>query len=65
MIFYQTKYQGGGENRICWQGTQADATAKRKALKEEDCSNITTETVEVPVDKPSLLIWLNTNCTGE
>jgi hypothetical protein len=65
MKFYVTKYSANGCKRIHWEGTQADATSKRKALKEEDCDNITTIEFDVPTDKPGLLAFLNQYVTGE
>jgi hypothetical protein len=66
MKLYRTKYIAGeGETRYTWQGTQNDAAAKRKALKQEDRGGITTEDIDVPTDKPDLLAWLNENCAGE
>lgn len=65
MKLYKTIYEGGGERRICWQGTQADAAAKRKALKQEGCSDVKTNDEDVPTSKTELLEWLNTNVTGE
>lgn len=65
MKFYVTKYTANGAKRIHWEGTQADAAAKRKALKDEDCDNINTIEFDVPTDKPGLLAFLNEYVTGE
>lgn len=65
MKFYVTRYGASGAKRISWQGTQADAAAKRKDLKEQDCDGIETIEFEVPTDKPALLAFLNTHVTGE
>lgn len=48
-----------------WDGTQADASARRKALKGMACTDVETKEVDVPTDKPGLLAWLNANVTGE
>lgn len=51
--------------RIKWSGTQVDARADRKALKEEGFGEPDTQEVDVPTDKQGLLAWLNENATGE
>jgi hypothetical protein len=49
-----------------WDGTQADARARRQSMKAEDTfDKINTEEVDVPIDKAGLLAWLNANVSGE
>lgn len=66
MKLYRTQgaTKDGFNSMLTWQGTQADAAAKRKELIAADFS-ADTVVVEVPTDKPSLLAWLNANVTGE
>jgi hypothetical protein len=54
----------GDSTPFTWQGTQADAAAKRKELKTAGCADVETKGVDVPTDKAGLLAWLNTNVTG-
>ena len=44
-----------------WEGTQADARAKRAQLKLQGFRNIHTESEVVPTDKNGLLNFLNEN----
>jgi hypothetical protein len=44
-----------------WSGTQADARADRKQLKETGKLYIETTEADIPTDKTGLLAWLNKN----
>lgn len=46
-------------DRRVWDGTQADAAKRRKALKTEGMRMIVTDEVDVPTSKSALLAWLN------
>jgi hypothetical protein len=59
MRLYRTTIVDNGEEKVSWQGTQADARAARKG----DFENVETDEVDVPTSKPELLDWLNKNCT--
>lgn len=68
MKLYRTAYEGytaSTNPTFTWQGTQADALAERKKLTAEGKQGVKTDDIDVPVDKPSLLAWLNQNCTGK
>jgi hypothetical protein len=60
MKFYKT--EGDNKNDVThyfWDGTQADAAKRRKALKATGYLLVLTEEVEVPTDKAGLLAYLN------
>lgn len=48
-----------------WDGTLAAAATTRKSIKAAGHSEIVSEDVDVPTDKPGLLAWLNANVAGE
>lgn len=48
-----------------WDGTQADAAARRKEFKANELGKIKTEEVDVPTSKQELLAWLNAHAVGE
>lgn len=48
-----------------WDGTQADARARRQMRKTDGMEKIETKEVDVPTDKAGLLEWLNANVKGE
>ena len=54
--------QNGGEKAVSWHGSEADCATARKILVGDfgyKRAEITTEAVDVPVDKKGLLAWLN------
>ena len=51
----------GVEWHSSWDGTQADARAKRASLKLQGYRNIASTAEIVPTDKEGLLRFLNTN----
>lgn len=45
--------------KVKWSGTQADARKDKNAMVAQHFSHVESEPVNVPVDKPRLLDWLN------
>lgn len=63
MRLYRTKGLNADEGIIyLWDGTQADAAARRKRLKADGVTGVETKEVDVPTSKAELLTWLNENC---
>jgi hypothetical protein len=71
MKLYRTQHHNPDANnsglqlKYHWQGTQSDASACRRELKEKGFKEIETKDIDVPTDKAGLLAWLNANVTGE
>lgn len=63
MRLYQTSYLEDQRNatvqRGAFDGTQADASKQRVALKKDGMRNIETREVDVPTDKAGLMAYLN------
>lgn len=61
MKLYRTHYLDDQFDRITsvYDGTQADAAARRKSLKADGMRNIETKDEDVPTDKAGLITHLN------
>lgn len=63
MKLYKITADDGDKTVSKYVGTQAEAVAQRKKLKEDGFAqkHITSDDVEVPTDKAGLIAWLNKN----
>lgn len=64
-LYKSTGRRDNGTTQIIWTGTQADANAAKKQLKEDGLADVAMTPTEVPTSKADLLAWLNENCAEE
>ena len=63
MKLYRVVIEGDGPVPLIakWYGTQVEWRAGIKALKAENYEIVSSEPVDVPIDKKGLLAWLNSH----
>lgn len=63
MLLYKTSGTDPVDDivKVKWSGTQADARRDRNDMAASHFSNVWTDAINIPTDKPGLLDWLNAN----
>lgn len=54
-----------GEWSHLWSGSQRAAATDRRKMRELGLDSVSTEQLDVPLDKAGLLAWLNAHCSGD
>jgi len=63
MMFYKTTGNQPDDKEVTlWAGSQAEASKNRVSLKGIKCTNVGTDSIDVPTNKVDLLAWLNKVC---